>query len=206
MTEQLKQAMSDLSEEEVLELVKDALAADTDPMEILADLRDGMADVGKRYESQEYYVSDLIMAGEMFKQASALVSEKFGSSGGETRGKIVIGTVAGDIHDIGKDIVVSLLKANNFEVVNLGVDVPPEKFVDAVKDSGATIVALSGLLTISFDSMKETIEALAAAGLRDGVKVLVGGGPVTEQVCEFVGADAVGADAQAAVALAEKWI
>ena len=206
MTEQLKQAMSDLSEEEVLKLVKDALAADTDPMAILADLRDGMADVGKRYESQEYYVSDLIMAGEMFKQASALVSEKFGSSGGETRGKVVIGTVAGDIHDIGKDIVVSLLKANNFEVINLGVDVPPEKFVEAVKDSGATVVALSGLLTISFDSMKETIEALDAAGLRDEVKVLVGGGPVTEQVCEFVGADAVGADAQAAVALAEKWI
>jgi len=206
MSEQLVNALSDLEEELVLQLVQESLESETDPLAILADLREGMAQVGKRYEDNEYYVSDLIMAGEVFKEASAMVSSRFETASGETLGKVVVGTVQGDIHDIGKDLVVSLLKANNFEVVDLGVDVPPANFVEAVQASGAEIVGLSGLLTISFDSMKETVVALEGAGLRSKVKVMVGGGPVTEQVRAYVGADSLGADAQAAVALCNGWI
>ena len=204
MSDQLKQALSDLEEEAALKLVRERLDGGEDPLAIIADCREGMADVGKRYEAQEYYVSDLIMAGEVFKQAMAMIGEKFQTDSGPKRGSVVLGTVKGDIHDIGKDIVVSLLQAGNYNVIDLGVDTPPEKFVEAVKESGATVVGLSGLLTISFDAMKETMDALKSAGLP--VKVMIGGGPVTEQVRAYVGADALGADAQAAVALCDKWI
>jgi methanogenic corrinoid protein MtbC1 len=204
MSDQLKQALSDLDEETALKLVQERLDAGEDPLAIIADCREGMADVGKRYEANEYYVSELIMAGEVFKQAMAKIGTKFQADSSAKRGSIVIGTVKGDIHDIGKDIVVSLLQAGNYNVIDLGVDTPPEKFVEAVKESGATIVGLSGLLTVSFDAMKETVAALKNAGLP--VKVMVGGGPVTEQVRAYVGADAFGADAQAAVALCGQWI
>ena len=206
MSDQLKQMMSDLEETAALKIVQDRLDANDDPLMILNDCREGMALVGKRYEEGEYYVSDLIMAGEIFKQATALVGTKFQIDASEKRGVVVVGTVQGDIHDIGKDLVVSLLKANGYEVIDLGVDVPAAKFVEAVKSSGAPVVGLSGLLTISFDAMKDTVDALEAAGLRPGVKVMVGGGPVTEQVQVYAGADAVGSDAQAAVSLVNGWI
>ncbi len=206
MTDSIVNAMADLEEGLVLERVQARLNAGNDPMGILNDCREGMALVGKRYEEGEYYVSDLIMAGEIFKQANALVGARFDTSAEARRGKAVVGTVKGDIHDIGKDLVVSLLKANGYEVIDLGVDVPAARFVEAVKSSGAPVVGLSGLLTISFDAMKDTVAALEAAGLRSGVKVMIGGGPVTEQVRLYAGADAVGADAQAAVALANGWI
>ena len=204
MSDQLKQALSDLDDENVLRLVQERLDAGVEPLDVITSCREGMADVGKRYEAQEYYVSDLVMAGDLFKQAMAKIGEKFQVDSGPKRGTVVVGTVKGDIHDIGKDIVVSLLQAGNYNVVNLGVDVPPEKFVEAVKNSGAKVVGLSGLLTISFDSMKETINALKAAKLN--VKVMVGGGSLTEQVRVYVGADAMGNDAQAAVALCDRWI
>ena len=204
MSDQLKQALSDLDEETALKLVQERLDAGDDPLSIIAACREGMADVGKRYEANEYYVSELIMAGEVFKQAMAKISTKFQTDSGPKRGSVVIGTVKGDIHEIGKDIVVSLLQAGNYNVIDLGVDTPPEKFVEAVKESGATVVGLSGLLTVSFDAMKETVAALKNAGLP--VKVMVGGGPVTEQVRAYVGADALGADAQAAVSLCDQWI
>ena len=206
MSDQLKQALSDLDEEVVLKVVQDRLDAGDEPLDIIADCREGMADVGKRYEAQEYYVSDLIMAGEVFKQAMAKIGEKFQTDSGPKRGTVVIGTVKGDIHDIGKDIVVSLLQAGNYNVIDLGVDVPPEKFVEAVNKSGATVVGLSGLLTISFDSMKETVDALKAAGLRSQVKVMLGGGSVTEQVRKIADADSIGIDAQTAVSLCDQWI
>ncbi len=205
MSELLKQALSDLKEEDVLKLVRERLVRGDDPLAIIADCREGMSRVGKRYESGEYYVSDLIMAGEVFKQAMAIVGTKFQMDTGSKREAVVIGTVKGDIHDIGKDIVVSLLQAGNYRVIDLGVDVAPEQFVDAVKANNAAVVGLSGLLTTSFDAMKATVSALDAAGLRKQVKVMVGGGPVTEQVRSYVGADALGADAQAAVTLCDQW-
>ena len=206
MTEALINAISNLDEEQVTQLVQEQLDSGSEPQAILADCRDGMADVGKRYEAGEYYVSELIMAGELFKQANALLAPHFAAGGGATKGKVVIATVKGDIHDIGKDIVVGMLKATGYEVLDLGVDVPVEKIVAAVKESGAKVVGLSGLITLSFDSMKATIAALEAAGLRKDVKVMVGGGSLTEMVREYVGADALGADAQSAVQLCNQWI
>jgi methanogenic corrinoid protein MtbC1 len=206
MNEELKKAMSDLQEETMLKLLKERLEAGDDPLALLEACREGMAQVGKRYESGEYYVSDLMMAGEIFKQAMALFGSSFQSGGGPKRGIVVFGTVQGDIHDIGKDIVVGFLQAANYNVIDLGVDVPPAKFVAAVKENSAPVLGLSGLLTISYDAMQETIEGLKAAGLRDKVKVMVGGGMVTDKVCASVGADAMGRDAQAAVNLCDQWI
>jgi len=205
MSDALATALADLDEPAFLKLVQDRLAGGSDPLAILASCREGMAEVGERYHAGQYFVSELIMAGEMFKQANALIGPRFQGGGGKTRGTVVVGTVSGDIHDIGKDIVVSLLKSANYDVHDLGVDAPVSKFVDTVKESGATIVGLSGLLTTSFDSMKATVAALQAAGLRGKVKVMVGGGPVTDQVRAYVGADAFGPDAQTAVALCNQW-
>ncbi len=205
MSDQLVQAMADLEEEKVLSLVQERLEAGDDPLSIVSDCREGMTIVGQRYESNEYYVSELIMAGEVFKVVVGQIGEKLGTDTEVKRGTVVLGTVEGDIHDIGKDIVVSLLQTGNYNVIDLGVDVPVEKFVEAVQENDAAVVGLSGLLTISFDSMKATVDALDAAGLRPGVKVMVGGGPVTDAVREYVGADAFGADAQAAVSLTTKW-
>ena len=206
MSDQLATAMVDLEEATVLRLVKQRLDAGENPMAILTSCREGMTLVGKRFETCEYFVSELVMAGEIFKQANALLSSRLKADDIGIRGKVVIGTVKGDIHDIGKDIVVSLLKAANYDVRDLGVDVPPQKVVDAVKETGATVVGLSGLLTIAFDSMKETVSALAAAGLRSKVRVMIGGGSVSETVQHYTGADAWGTDAQAAVSLCNQWI
>lgn len=206
MNEELVKAMSDLQEETMLRLLRERLDAGEDPMVILGACREGMADVGKRYESGEYYVSDLMMAGELFKQAMSLFSVSFQSEGGPNRGTVVLGTVEGDIHDIGKDIVVGLLRSANYNVIDLGVDVPPDKFVDAVKENDAQVLGLSALLTVAYDAMQETVEALKNAGLRDSVKVMVGGGMVNDEVCASVGADAMGPDAQAAVTLCDQWI
>jgi len=206
MSDQLATAMADLEETTVLNLVRQRLEAGDNPMAILASCREGMTQVGKRFEACEYFISELIMAGEIFKQATALLSSRLKTDVIGGRGKVVVGTVKGDIHDIGKDIVVSLLKAANYDVRDLGVDVPPQKVVEAVKETGATVVGLSGLLTVAFDSMKETVAALAAAGLRSKVKVMIGGGSVTETVQQYAGADAWGTDAQAAVSLCNRWI
>ncbi len=206
MTDQLTTAMADLEETTVLKLVQERLDKGEDPLSILAGAREGMILVGKRFESCEYFISELMMAGEIFRQINALVASRLKVELVGTRGKVVIGTAKGDIHDIGKDIVVSLLKAANYDVRDLGIDVPPQKFVDAVKETGATVVGLSGLLTIAFDSMKETIAALAAEGLRPRVKVMIGGGSVSDTVKQYTGADGWGTDAQAAVSLCNQWI
>ncbi len=205
-SEEIKKAFTELDEDLALLLVKDALAAGMPAFEILKACQDGMTAVGKRFECQDYFVSDLMMSGEIFKQIGVLLEPGLKAGGSKTTGKVVFGTVKGDIHDIGKDIVVNMLKSANFEVIDLGVDVPPETFIKAIKDSGATVVGMSGLLTLAFDSMKATVEAMQAAGLRDKVKVMVGGGPVDANVCKFVGADAWGADAQYAVTLAKGWL
>jgi len=205
-TKEIQNALAELNEDLALQLVKDALAAKVPAFDILKACQDGMTDVGKRFECQDYFVSDLMMSGEIFKQIGALLEPELKAGGSRTVGKIVFGTVKGDIHDIGKDIVVNMLKSSNFEVIDLGVDVPTEKFISAVKESGATVLGMSGLLTLAFDSMKSTVEALQAAGLREQVKVMIGGGPVDGSVCTFVGADDWGADAQQAVRLAKTWI
>jgi len=205
MNEELIVAFSDLEEEKAVRLVKERLEAGDDPMVILASCQEGMMQVGKRFEACEYFISDLMMAGEIFKMATAPLEAHMAASGSrEKRGKIVFGTVKGDIHNIGKDIVVGLLKAGGFEVFDLGIDVPPDRFVQAVQETGAKIVGLSGLLTVAYDSMKETVAALNATGVK--VKVMIGGGPVTAAVKEYVGADAFGTNAQVALRVANEWV
>ena len=202
MSDELAAAISDLEDERATELVQQRLGRGDDAAAILASCQDGMIQVGKRYEAGEYFISDLMMAGEIFKKATASLGPRI-KTGGAGRGRIVIGTVKGDIHNIGKDIVVGLLKASGYEITDLGVDVPAQKFVQAVKETGARIVGLSGLLTIAFDSMKKTIDALGRAGLT--VKVMIGGGPVSATVQQYTGADAWGNNAQTAVSLANEW-
>jgi methanogenic corrinoid protein MtbC1 len=206
MSSELKKALSDLNEEEALRLVKEELAAGTDPMAILRSCQEGMSLVGERFEKGEYFISDLMMAGEILKQASEVLKPLLKGAGAPTGGRVVLGTVKGDIHDIGKDLVAGLLEASNYAVTDVGVDVPPDRFVSALQETGATVLGLSGLLTMAFDSMRDTVAAVEAAGLRPKVRIMIGGGPVDEKVRSFAKADAWGADAQAAVTICRQWM
>jgi len=206
MAGDLCKTLADLKEEEALVIVRDRLNAGDDPVGILDDARRGMEVVGKRFADSHYFIPDLVYSGEILKSINELVKPKLTKAGEAKRGgKIIIGTVAGDIHDIGKDIVVFMLDVSGFEVYDLGVDVPAQKFIEKVKESGAPIVGLSGFLTLAYDSMKQTIEAIKDAGLRDKVKVMIGGGQITEEVMKYTGADAYGKDAMVGVSLAKKW-
>jgi len=206
MAQDLVKTLADLKEQEVIKIVKDRLSAGEDPFKIMEDARKGMEIVGKRFSESEYFIPDLVYSGEILKEVTEIVKPKLGKmTESKKLGKIVFGTVAGDIHDIGKDIVVFMLDVNGFEVHDLGVDVPVQKFVDKIKETGAPIVGLSGFLTLAFDSMKETVEAIKAAGLRDKVKVMIGGGQMSDEIKNYTGADAYGKDAMAGVTLAKKW-
>jgi 5-methyltetrahydrofolate--homocysteine methyltransferase len=163
--------------------------------------------VGQRFEAGTYFLPELLMAGEMLTEITELVKPEMAKTQELQRhGKVLIGTVKGDIHDIGKNIVTFMLDASGFEVKDLGVDVPPEKFVEAIREFQPQVVGLSGFLTLAFDAMKGTIAAIQAAGLRDGVKIMIGGGPVSEDVRNYTGADAYGRDAMAGVSLAKQWL
>lgn len=206
MSEKLVNAIVEMDEEETLALTKQLLAEGADPMTILDDCRVAMGEVGKRFEAGEYYIPELILAGEMLKSISGEVKPLMGAT--ETaakKGKVLLGTVKGDIHDIAKDIVGFMLDVNGYEVKDLGVDVSYEKFVEEIKTFQPDIVALSGFLTLAYTSMKETVEAIEAAGLRGKVKIMVGGGTIDEQVCTYAKADGWGIDAMKAVELANQW-
>jgi methanogenic corrinoid protein MtbC1 len=207
MAEDLVNTLADLKEQEVIKIVMDRLSAGEDPLKIMEDARKGMEIVGQRFASSEYFIPDLVYSGEILKSVTELVKPRLtATTESKKLGKVVFGTVAGDIHDIGKDIVVFMLDVNGFEVHDLGVDVPVQKFVDKIKETGAPIVGLSGFLALAFDSMKETVEAIKAAGLRDKVKVMIGGGQMSDEIKNYTGADAYGKDAMAGVTLAKKWI
>ena len=207
MTGDLAKALAELQEQEALDITRARLDAGEDPNKVLADARKGMGIVGDRFAKGEYFIPDLVYSGEILKQVTDLVRPKLtGSATREKKlAKIVLGTVAGDIHDIGLNIVEFMLDTNGFEVYNLGVDVPPQKFVEKTRETGAPIVALSGFLTLAFDSMKETVKALETAGIRKNIKIMIGGGQIDEQVKNYTGADAYGKDAMEAVVLAKKW-
>jgi methanogenic corrinoid protein MtbC1 len=209
MSGELVKLLSDLKEQEALKFVDDALAKGVDPMALLDEAREGMNVVGQRFAAEDYFIPDLIFSGEILKLIVAKLEPHIKAKKGkkaERIGKVVIGTVAGDIHDIGKDLVAFMLDVSGFEVLDLGINVPVQKFVDAIKESGSTIVGLSGFLTLAFDSMKDTVDAIKEAGLRDQVKIMIGGGQIDEEVKSFTGADAYGRDAVAAVKLAQGWI
>jgi methanogenic corrinoid protein MtbC1 len=207
MSKKLVDAMVNMKEKEAVAIAKELIDKGEDPIKILGACKEAMDTVGKRFEKGEYFLPELVMAGEMLGQISDIVKPKL-TGGVETKklGKVIIGTVEGDIHDIGKNIVVFMLDVNGFEVIDLGIDVAVQKFVDAVKSSQARLVGLSGFLTLAFDSMKATVDAITKAGLRDKVKIMIGGGQIDEAVRKYTGADAYGSDAMAAVALAKQWI
>ncbi len=206
MQEKLKELIADLKEEEALELVKEMLSNGADPMDVLETCRTAVEIVGKRFEEGKYFIPDLLMSGEIMENISNIVKPHISAETEEKkRGKVLIGTVEGDIHDIGKNIVTFMLEVNGFDVLDIGVDVPPEVFVEKIKEFQPQVVGLCGLLTLAFDSMKNTIEALEKSGLRDKVKIMIGGSPTDEQVAKYVGADAHGKDANAAVELSRKW-
>jgi methanogenic corrinoid protein MtbC1 len=203
---ELTKAIAELDEDRALALVKDGLSQDMPALELLRACQAGMAEVGKRFECQDYFVSDLMMSGEIFNSVAQILEPALKASGGGSSGTVVMGTVKGDIHNIGKDIVVNMLKAANFEVHDLGVDVPPQVFVEKLRETDARVVGMSGLLTLAFDSMKETIDLITASGLRDKVKIMVGGGTADANVCRIVGADNSATDAQRAVRFAQEWL
>ncbi len=199
--------LADLKEEEVIKLTKQRLEAGEEALAILDDSRKAMAIVGDRFAGGKYFIPELVYSGELLTQIAELAKPYLTQAADTKRlGKVVIGTVAGDIHDIGLNIVGFMLDVHGFEVYNLGVDVSPQKFVEKMKETSAPVLGLSGFLTLAFDSMKETVEAMEAAGLRDKMKIMIGGGQMDDEVKKFAKADAYGKDAMEAVSLAKKWI
>jgi len=207
MSGELTKAIAELEEKEALRLTKEWLDKGVDPNKVFEEARNGMATVGKRFAEGVYFLPELIYSGEILTAVKAMVLPKLKKEVKTAKkGKVIVGTVAGDIHDIGKDIVVFMLDVNGYEVTDLGVDVPVQKFVDAIKETKAPVVALSGFLTLAFDAMKETVDAIKKAGLRDKIKIMIGGGQIDEEIRKYTGADAYGRDAMAAVTLANSWI
>jgi methanogenic corrinoid protein MtbC1 len=212
MSDELIKAVSEIEEDEALRLVKKRIGEGYNPLDILKDCQTAMNIVGERYQSGEYFLTELMMSGEILQSISDILKpvlqEQTDSSMEENsqKGVIVLGTVRGDIHDIGKDIVGFMLEVNGFKVHDLGIHVNESKFIEAVRDYKPQVLALSGFLTLAYDSMKVTVEALAKAHLRDTVKIMIGGGSqIGENVRNYVGADAFGKTAVEAVRLAKQW-
>jgi 5-methyltetrahydrofolate--homocysteine methyltransferase len=207
MSEELVNAIADMREDEALNLVNEMVKDGVEPMAILDSAREAMGIVGQRFEKGTYFLPELMLAGEMLSQITEILKPELAKMPEIKRhGKVLIGTVKGDIHDIGKNIVTFMLDVNGYDVLDLGVDVSPQQFVEAIQDFGPQVIGLSGFLTLAFETMKETIDAIDAAGLRDSVKIMIGGGQVTEEIQAYAGADAYGRDAMAGVTLAQKWI
>jgi 5-methyltetrahydrofolate--homocysteine methyltransferase len=207
MKNKLINAIADMNEDEAMNLVQTMLDAGEDPQVILDAASQAMVIVGDRFNAQEYFLPELIIAGDMMKAIGEMVKPRLRLQAVETKtlGTVLIGTVAGDIHDIGKDVVSFMLEVNSFKVYDLGVDVPAATFVAKIKEVKPDIVGLSGLLTLAFDEMKHTVEAINEAGLREQVKIMVGGAIMDESAARYIGADAYGPDALSAVKLAKGW-
>ena len=206
MSQELIDAITEMREDDVIAITNQLLDEGVAPTDILMSCKQAMDVIGKRFEEGDAFIPELILAGEMMTSVTDILKPRMAEeSTSDKLGKIVIGTVQGDIHDIAKDIVAFMLDLNGFDVTDLGVDVPPEKFVETVQDTGATIVGLSGFLTLAFDPMKDTVAAFKAAGL-DDVKIMIGGGQIDENIRQYTGANAYGRDAMAAVDLAKSWV
>lgn len=205
--ETLRQAIIDGDAKTAGAAAREAIAAGMDALTLIQQhMVPAMDEVGRRYECEEFFVPELLLSARAMKAALDPIRPLLVASGAQPAGKVVIGTVKGDLHDIGKNLVASLLEGGGFEVIDLGADVSPQKFIDAVQSTGANIVALSALLTVTMPSIKMTIEALKTAGVRDKVKVMVGGAPVTQQFADQVGADAYSENATAAVTAARRLV
>jgi len=189
-SEKLVEAIVNLEEETALQMSKQMLEAGMDPVDVFETCRKGMEKVGERFEIGEYFLSELIMAGEIFKRIMEIVRPQLKKDAIKHLGRVLIGTVEGDIHYIGKNMVIALLEVGGFDVIDLGVDIMPERFIEAIREHKPDIVGMSGLLTLAIDSMKKTADAIKEAGLRNKVKLIIGGGRVNEDACRYVGADA----------------
>ncbi|MBS7624110.1 corrinoid protein [Candidatus Bathyarchaeota archaeon] len=200
----LKDALINMDAAKVIDLVNKALTLKLDPIEIIGVLRSGMDEVGRRFESGEYFISELVMSGEIMKRALEILKPHLKSEG-RGKGKIVLGTIIGDLHDIGKEIIKTLLISSGFEVYDLGVDVPPEKFVEAAKETGAKIIGISALLSTSIVNTAKVVEKLREEGLRDKVKVIVGGAAARQWMIEKYGLDAAINDAIKGLEIIRRW-
>ncbi|MDR9757293.1 MAG: cobalamin B12-binding domain-containing protein [Thermacetogeniaceae bacterium] len=202
----LIELFTNLEEDKVIEAVKDEIKKDTDPMAIIEACQSGMVEVGDRFEKNTYYLPELLIAAELFNAVMDILADNITGDDSQTKGTIVLGTVKGDLHDIGKNIFKILAEVNGFKVCDLGIDVPAGEFVEAVKKENAQIVGLSGLLTTVFTSMQEVVESLREAGLRDKVKVIIGGAPVDESIMKMVGSDAFTRNASEGISVCKSWV
>jgi methanogenic corrinoid protein MtbC1 len=201
-------ALADLREQEVLEAVQTRIAQGDDPLQVIEECQVGMREVGERYAERRYYLSGLIMAGEILREVmeivTPLVETRFS---GHTSGRVLLGTVQGDIHDLGKNLLLMLLQCYGFTVLDLGVDVAPERFVQEARAFSPDVIGISGLLTAAYPNMRETVTALRAMMAEDGVVIpILLGGQVDEQVCRFVGADHWSTDAMEGVRLCQQLV
>ncbi|MFW5769226.1 MAG: cobalamin B12-binding domain-containing protein, partial [Spirochaetota bacterium] len=191
MKDQLIQAITEMNEQEALNLAQEMLDKGEDPHAVLDAGTEAMGLIGDKYDTGEYFLPELLLAGEIMKNIGEIVKPKLAGSTGQREriGKVVLGTVAGDIHDIGKDVVSFILDVNNFEVYDVGVDAPASKFVEKIQEVKPKVVGMSGLLSQAFDQMKKTVDAIEEAGLRESVKIMIGGAVMNEEVAEYAGAD-----------------
>ena len=205
--EALAQAMGELDEDTVKELLEQVMAeGGSDAGKAMDACQKGMDTVGKLFEEGEYFVGDLIYAGELMTDAVETLKDALvGTESAGKKAKMILCTVKDDLHDIGKNIVRSMLEAGGFEVMDLGIDVPPQKVVEAAKSEGISIIALSGVLTLALDSMKATVQAFSDAGMRDQVKIIIGGAPVSEDACRAIGADEWAHSPQKTVSVCRDW-
>lgn len=208
-TKELTEAVGELDEDKVLEILNAFVASnpsEADAQIVVAACQSGMATVGEMFEQGEYFVGDLIFAGELLTDAIELLKPVLGSDSSVKIGKILLGTVSGDLHDIGKNIFRSMAEAAGFEVHDMGIDQAPDAFVAKVKELNPDIVGMSGVLTLALESMKDTVAALKEAGVRDNVKIIIGGNPVTKESCEQIGADAFTTNAAEGVKISQGWV
>jgi len=198
----------ELNDDKVISILKEKLANNEEISAVMDEVKVAMKEIGRRFEEKEYFLPDLIMSGDILRQIFEVLGPKIKESGisEEKKAKVLLGTVAGDIHDIGKDVVKFMLESSGYDVLDLGVDVPSDIFVEKMKEYKPDVVALSGFLTLAFDSMKETIQKIKDAGLRESVKIMIGGGTIDENIVSYVGADAFGESAVSAVNLTKEWM
>lgn len=205
--EKLRDAVVNLDINGVQQACRDALAANIPPYRaVIGGLAKGIEIVGQKYEAMEYFLAELIMAGETMKEGMKILEPYLKAGDLKAVGRVVIGTVRGDLHDIGKNVVTTLLEAAGFEVIDLGIDVPAEKFVEAVRERKPNILAMSALLTVTMTGMETVIKEIEKAGLRNKVKVIIGGAPITTDYAKKIGADAAAKDAVEGVRLCKTWM
>jgi len=203
---QLTTAIAEGKLEIAVATTQSAINENISPMEVMNSMVSGMEIIGQRFEEGKAFVPNLLMAARAMKGALELLRPLLNESGAQPKGRVIIGTVKGDLHDIGKNIVASMLEGAGFEIINLGVDISAEKFVESVRNNEANILALSALLTTTMGNMKGVIEALEAAGLRNKVKIMVGGAPISESFSQQIGADGYSSNGNAAVRLAKELV